>query len=569
MTAAELVAHKTFIAELVHLISLLHAVSCQALRRDPDLHNLTRHSKHLEAPPSDPALLRSVGSGSAAGGDAAAAAAAAAGSSGSTPATAAAAAPAAAAAAVEGAGGEGLEGLGGSFSGWGIISAWGRGTNIVGSAHWRDIFMLRGSSEIIRKYNAAQPLPVIGGTSLDELSALGCSRHFYSSDRQELSPRQRQQQQQTLPRARSLSQLFAAISSNSTVGQQGQRGATGVFHSYRRSNSNLPDVASDDTWAAEDTASTAPAAAAAAAGSMSFQQQPQQRGLVTYEAWGGPVAGRYPGQAPPPANQVPFSRSAPRDLANNTTGSSSSSSAVGCWPWQKDRQQQQEHVQADLHQQADQQQQQQQQQQGGGATSGARAYRRFLSADGTATSQLPRHVSITASALNPTSQSFSFPGFMSSRSFNGAGSSGSFSKQPEDLKCAPSGRFVLISRNCSCCKGHLPYMDRPLLVMAWLHELLLERQSEGGLRMPAPILSRVYTVRQGKRWRLLTAVASATLVGAGAVSFQSLRMLQALFTFPVSEACQQVKSVVPCCTVVWHPADHHTPNTHSGCQMTC
>lgn len=37
-------------------------------------------------------------------------------------------------------------------------------------------------------------------------------------------------------------------------------------------------------------------------------------------------------------------------------------------------------------------------------------------------------------------------------------------------------------------------MDRPLLVMAWLHELLLQRQSQGGLRMPAPILARVYAV---------------------------------------------------------------------------
>jgi hypothetical protein len=43
-------------------------------------------------------------------------------------------------------------------------------------------------------------------------------------------------------------------------------------------------------------------------------------------------------------------------------------------------------------------------------------------------------------------------------------------------------------------QGHLPFMDRPLLVMAWLHELLLQRQTEGGLRMPAPILSRVYAV---------------------------------------------------------------------------
>jgi hypothetical protein len=50
-------------------------------------------------------------------------------------------------------------------------------------------------------------------------------------------------------------------------------------------------------------------------------------------------------------------------------------------------------------------------------------------------------------------------------------------------------------------QGHLPYMDRPLLVMAWLHELLLQRQSEGGLRMPAPILSRVYAVSWFVLWQ--------------------------------------------------------------------
>eukprot|EP00775_Hariotina_reticulata_P003539 gene3539-3808_t len=35
-------------------------------------------------------------------------------------------------------------------------------------------------------------------------------------------------------------------------------------------------------------------------------------------------------------------------------------------------------------------------------------------------------------------------------------------------------------------------MERPTLVMTWLHELLLQRQAAGGLTMPAPILARVY-----------------------------------------------------------------------------
>lgn len=41
--AAAVQSHQQFVAELVHLISLLHAVACAALRRDPDLGNLTRH----------------------------------------------------------------------------------------------------------------------------------------------------------------------------------------------------------------------------------------------------------------------------------------------------------------------------------------------------------------------------------------------------------------------------------------------------------------------------------------------------------------------------------------------
>eukprot|EP00775_Hariotina_reticulata_P003540 gene3540-3809_t len=76
----------------------------QALRRDPNLGNLIKHSSFEEAPPEDPAL----------------------------------------------------------------------DSSIVGHANWRDIFMLRGSSYDIRKYNSAQPLSVIGGLSQAELAAIGC-----------------------------------------------------------------------------------------------------------------------------------------------------------------------------------------------------------------------------------------------------------------------------------------------------------------------------------------------------------------------------------------------------------
>jgi hypothetical protein len=57
----------------------------------------------------------------------------------------------------------------------------------------------------------------------------------------------------------------------------------------------------------------------------------------------------------------------------------------------------------------------------------------------------------------------------------------------------PTVRFK-VSVNSSCCRYHLPYMERPTLVMAWMHELLLQRQAAGGLAMPAPILARVYQV---------------------------------------------------------------------------
>ncbi|KAF8057858.1 hypothetical protein HT031_005804 [Scenedesmus sp. PABB004] len=56
-----------------------------------------------------------------------------------------------------------------------------------------------------------------------------------------------------------------------------------------------------------------------------------------------------------------------------------------------------------------------------------------------------------------------------------------------------ASRRFRVSVNRSCCALHLAYMDRPLVVLAWLQQLLLERQAAGGLRLPAPILARVYT----------------------------------------------------------------------------
>lgn len=37
-------------------------------------------------------------------------------------------------------------------------------------------------------------------------------------------------------------------------------------------------------------------------------------------------------------------------------------------------------------------------------------------------------------------------------------------------------------------------MDRPHIVCAWLHELLVRRKAEGGLAVESPILTRVYQV---------------------------------------------------------------------------
>jgi hypothetical protein len=331
------------------------------------------------------------------------------------------------------------------------MSAWGRGTNIVGSANWRDIFMLRGSSEAIRKYNAAQPLPVIGGTSLDELAALGCSRHFFSSDWQEMSP----QQQQKLPRSRSLSQLFTAGHSSTLATLSGgrDRGAgarhtsgafgasvTGHGYGFRRSNSNLSDYGLDDSRELPDT--SAAAAAAAAAAIDSHMEQQVQQGLVTETSWGGPMPGRFLASTPPPT---------PPSIAEGgdegRAHDSSRSSSHGCWPRSKHKQQQQG---ADLghHHQADQQQQQQQR----------GAVRRFCSADGGLNGrqqqqqQQQGHVSIPAASF--ASKNFSFAGgYGSNGGSNGGGWDGSSGCKPGGLlKRVPSTRYLLISRNCSCCK---------------------------------------------------------------------------------------------------------------------
>jgi hypothetical protein len=369
------------------------------------LHNLTRHSKETEAPPSDPAQLRSAGSANAAAGSTAA------GNSSNAeavPAATAAAAPAAAAAAAA-AEEEEEDELAGNNRG--ILSTWGRGTNIVGSANWRDIFMLRGSSETIRKYNKAQPLPVIAGTSLDELSALGCSRYSYSSEWEGMSQQQQQQKQQMLPRAKSLTQLFMA-GNGSSNGRD--RGGTGGY-SWSRSNSNLHEM--DDTPAVSDTGAAAPTVAAAAGALEQLQQQ---------DADGG------------------WSPAAAADSSSNSRG------AFGCWPRHTQQQHQQ---QQGARQQHDDQQ-------------GRRGQQRFWSADGTHHhhhhQQQHSHITIPTNALvSPTARalgSFSFPRSRGSI-VGGSGSSGGDLGRVSGsgggkakLARVPSTRFVLVSRNCSCCK---------------------------------------------------------------------------------------------------------------------
>lgn len=43
---------RVFTQSLLHLMSLMHATACQALRHDADLNNLDRHCSQALAPPS-------------------------------------------------------------------------------------------------------------------------------------------------------------------------------------------------------------------------------------------------------------------------------------------------------------------------------------------------------------------------------------------------------------------------------------------------------------------------------------------------------------------------------------
>lgn len=110
---AATLASKKFRAECLHLISLMHSVSCQGLRRDPEIGNLDLHSKKLPAPPSDPADIPS-----------------------------------------------------------GTANYGGLPTHV----NWKDVFMLRASTAHVRKYNRTLPLTVLGGISEQERHALACER---------------------------------------------------------------------------------------------------------------------------------------------------------------------------------------------------------------------------------------------------------------------------------------------------------------------------------------------------------------------------------------------------------
>jgi hypothetical protein len=35
-------------------------------------------------------------------------------------------------------------------------------------------------------------------------------------------------------------------------------------------------------------------------------------------------------------------------------------------------------------------------------------------------------------------------------------------------------------------------MERPYIVLTWIHQVLMERQREGGINVPAPLLNRAY-----------------------------------------------------------------------------
>jgi hypothetical protein len=81
--------------------------------------------------------------------------------------------------------------------------------SIVGAANWRDIFMLRGSPQAVSEYNAAQPLPVVGGVTKQELAALGCKL--------------RQQQQQQDEAAGIAGQVLESVDEDGVYNRQQQQ----------------------------------------------------------------------------------------------------------------------------------------------------------------------------------------------------------------------------------------------------------------------------------------------------------------------------------------------------------
>jgi hypothetical protein len=134
--------------------------------------------------------------------------------------------------------------MGGSSSGrWTAISAalpfYRHGEySIVGAANWRDIFMLRGSPHAVSEYNAAQPLPVVGGVTKQELAALGCKlrqqqdgaagrcgKSLDSVDEDGLDGRQQQQQQQYGQGSKAAAADTAAVRDNGS----GAKGLWGML----------------------------------------------------------------------------------------------------------------------------------------------------------------------------------------------------------------------------------------------------------------------------------------------------------------------------------------------------
>jgi hypothetical protein len=378
------------------------------------------------------------------------------------------------------------------------------------------------------QYNAAQPLPVVGGLSLQELGSLGCRQHAAAAAEASSSPDDwvaagaggagaagkppQQQRQGSLSAA--LFTAYASFVASRSPSPLGPRSAESEI--ALRQQHHLAAAA----IAASTVAATATTVNVEAVGG-DWQQQQQQDGLCSQEAWGGLVPGRFPSTGAEP----------PQGAA---------AAASGCWPRARGthKHQQQQQQQQDSSHSHDQHHHRQQQQHqvlesiasADGSSSINSFSERSLAAQSLpaapAAAPAPAGSASNGSSSKPFGAGFSsfkeeaqrardrvHRGALLPRSFSwahGMSSNSDQQQQPEQqqqqqqqkpvrpvlssLKRVPSVRSILVSRNCSCCSGHLPYMDRPVLVMAWLHDLLLQRQTDGGLHVPAPILQRVYAV---------------------------------------------------------------------------